>query len=97
MAIAVRPERGGFLRPFGCGWFIREFLLGHGPEGSTIIDPNTGACQVDISHYYKLALHKACAEGNVNRENELRIKDSFLRNPCWNVRSRWNGEKIWGK
>jgi len=20
----LRPSRGGFLRPFGCGWFIRE-------------------------------------------------------------------------
>ncbi len=30
MVIQLRPSRGGYLRPFGCGWFIREFLLGHG-------------------------------------------------------------------
>ncbi len=35
----LRPARGGFLRPFGCGWFIREFLIGHGPNGSPRIDP----------------------------------------------------------
>ena len=34
MEMPLRPERGGFLRPFGCGQFIREFLLGHGPEES---------------------------------------------------------------
>jgi len=35
----LRPARDGFLRPFGCGCFIREFLLGHGPNGSPRIDP----------------------------------------------------------
>ena len=75
MSIVVRPVRGGFLRPFGCGWFIREFLLGHVPEGSKIIDPNTGACQADVFYYYKIALQKAYAEDAIDRENELRIKD----------------------
>ena len=27
MVELLKPVRGGFLRPFGCGWFIREFLL----------------------------------------------------------------------
>jgi hypothetical protein len=36
----LKPKRGGFLRPFGCGWFIREYLLGNGPYGSPKIDPN---------------------------------------------------------
>jgi len=70
----LRPVRGGFLRPFGCGWFIREFLLGHGPEGSPTIDPEVGACQEDIFYHYKLALHKAYAEDAVAWENEERIK-----------------------
>ena len=43
MVELLRPIQGGFLRPFGCGWFIREFLLGHGPEGRPKIDPNRGA------------------------------------------------------
>jgi len=70
----LRPNRGGFLRPFGCGWFIREFLLGHGPEGALTIDPDRGSCQEDIFYHYKLALHRAYAEDAVAYENEERIK-----------------------
>ena len=57
----LRPNRGGFLRPFGCGWFIREFLLGKGPEGSKRIDPNRGSPQADINYEYKEALAGATA------------------------------------
>lgn len=74
MATTLRPNKGGFIRPFGCGWFIREFLLGHAPQGSPTIDEGTGACQSDIFYYYKLALHKAYAEDIVARENERRIR-----------------------
>jgi len=75
MVIQLRPDRGGFLRPFGCGWFIREFLMGHGPEHSPTIDPEEGACQVDIFYHYKLALHRAYADDAVAWENEARIRD----------------------
>ena len=74
MAILLRPGRGGFLRPFGCGWFIREFLLGHAPEGSPAIDLEVGACQEDIFYHYKMALLRAYAEDAVAWENEDRIK-----------------------
>ena len=74
MVIQLRPGRGGFLRPFGCGWFIREFLLGHAPEGSIKIDSEVGACQEDIFYHYKLALHRAYAEDAVAWENEARLK-----------------------
>src|SRR3990170_7834024 len=74
MVIQLRPGRGGFLRPFGCGWFIREFLLGNGPEGSPQIDSEKGAVQEDIFYYYKLALHRAYAEDAVAWENEDRIR-----------------------
>jgi hypothetical protein len=57
----MRPSRGGFLRPFGCGWFIREFLLGNGPYGSPDIEPDTGAPQADIFYYYKNALRYVSA------------------------------------
>ncbi len=70
----LAPARGGFLRPFGCGWFIREFLAGHGPEGSPRIDPEVGACQEDVFYHYKKALHKAYAEDAIAYENEERIK-----------------------
>ncbi len=57
----LRPSRGGFLRPFGCGWFVREFLLGKGPEGSCVVDPHRGAPQADINYEYKEALARATA------------------------------------
>jgi hypothetical protein len=70
MTLLLKPKRGGFLRPFGCGWFIREFLLGHGPYSSPIINPETGAPQADIFHYYKLALMRATALDRATRAEE---------------------------
>ena len=67
MVIEIRPGRGGFLRPFGCGWFIREYLLGNGPEGSTPIDSERGAPQVDINYEYKEALARATARERAER------------------------------
>ena len=61
MTEPLRPKRGGFLRPFGCGCFIREFLLGSGPYGSPTIDPGIGTTQADIFYHYKMALRKAIA------------------------------------
>jgi hypothetical protein len=70
------PRRGGFIKPFGCGWFIRECLLGHRPEGSPKIDPRKGACQQDLFYYYKIALHRAYAQDAVDYENEQRLRQS---------------------
>ena len=70
----LRPGRGGYVRPFGCGWFIREFLLGHGPGETMAISPATGACQEDIFYHYKLALHRAYAEDTTAREAEAMVK-----------------------
>ena len=70
----LRPARGGFLRPFGCGWFIREFLLGKGPNGSPLIDPDAGAPQADIFHHYKIALMKATALDRATRVEERRAR-----------------------
>ena len=67
MVIELRPTRGGFLRPFGFGWFIREFLLGKGPEGSLAIDPEHGATQSDINYEYKEALARATAKERAER------------------------------
>lgn len=74
MVTAVRPIRGGFVRPFGCAWFIREYLLGHGPEGSPAIDPDIGAPQTDINYQYKSALVRAIARDRTERLEEARIR-----------------------
>ena len=70
----LKPTRGGFLRPFGCGWFIREFLLGHAPEGSSVIDPDVGAPQADIFHHYKMAILKATALDRATRAEERKAR-----------------------
>ena len=70
----LKPRRGGFLRPFGCGWFIREFLMGNGPYGSPSIDPDIGAPQADIFHYYKMALIRATALDRATRTEEKRAR-----------------------
>jgi hypothetical protein len=70
----LRPVRGGFLRPFGCGEFIRGFLLGHGPNGSPRIDPDIGAPQADIFREYKMALMRATALDRATRAEEKRAK-----------------------
>ena len=78
----LKPRRGGFLRPFGCAWFIREFLAGRGPDGSPAIDPFTGAPQSDIFFHYKTALIKATAADRATRDEErLARKEKRLIDP----------------
>jgi len=74
MIMKLRPNPGGFMRPFGCGTFIRDYLLGLGPFGSPEIDSKKGAVTQDIFYHYKVALHTAYAEEAVDRENKRRIK-----------------------
>ena len=60
MTLLIRPNKGGYLRPFGCGFFIRDFLLVRGPDyGVPAIDPDRGAPQEDIFYHYKVAIHTA--------------------------------------
>jgi hypothetical protein len=79
MTLPLRPKRGGFLRPFRCGLFIRDFLLGKGPHGSPKIDPDVGAPQADIFRYYKLALMRATAEDKAIRTEEKRARKENRR------------------
>ena len=74
MVELLRPARGGFLRPFGCGWFIREFLLGRGPNGAPSIDPEVGAPQADVFYFYKRALMQATAVDQATRVEETRAR-----------------------
>jgi len=72
MVLPLRPRRGGFLRPFGCGSFIRDFLMGNAPFGSPSIDPEIGAPQSDIFHYYKIArLEFTATERATMQEEQL--------------------------
>ena len=70
----LKPRRGGFLRPFGCGWFIREFLMGNGPYGSPTIDPDVGAPQADIFRHYKMAMMQVTAVDRATRVEEKRAR-----------------------
>jgi hypothetical protein len=70
MVELLKPARGGFLRPFGCGWFIREFLMGNGPYGSPNIDPWVGAPQADIFRHYKMAMMQVTALDRATRVEE---------------------------
>lgn len=75
MTLPLRPKRGGFLRPFGAGIFIRDFLNGEGPRhGAPAIDPDVGAPQSDIHAAYKGALHLAMAEDAVALDAEEAIR-----------------------
>jgi hypothetical protein len=74
ITVKLKPDKGGFLRPFGCGQFIREFLLGSGPNGSRTIDPVEGAPQAEIFHHYKMALMKATALDRATKLEEKRAK-----------------------
>ncbi len=74
MTLALKPKRGGFLRPFGCGWFIREYLLGNGPYGSASVNPDVGAPQSDIFHHYKMALIGVTALDRATRAEEKKAK-----------------------
>lgn len=74
MTLPLRPNIGGFLRPFGTAWFVVEFLKGNGPEGSKRINPDIGAPMSDIHFEYKNALHRAHARDAVESEEERRIK-----------------------
>ena len=74
MVLQLKPKRGGFLRPFSLGLFIKEFLLGNAPYGSDQINPSTGATQSDIFKNYKLALIRETAMDRATRAEERRAR-----------------------
>ena len=70
----LKPKRGGFVRPFGCGWFIKEFLSGRGPNGSPRVDPVVGAPQADVFFHYKHSLIRAIALDRATRHEERQAR-----------------------
>ena len=72
MDIRLRHLQSGFMGHFGAGWFIREYLRGNGPEGSTKIDPKRGVPQADINYEYKVSLVTATVRNRaVKRISQL--------------------------
>ncbi len=74
MILQLKPKKGGFLRPFGLGWFIKEFLIGNAPYGSDVIDPSTGAPQADIFKNYKESLIRETALDRATRTEERKAR-----------------------
>jgi len=72
--LILKPKIGGFLRLFGCGMFIKEFLLGNAPYGSDVINPSTGAPQADIFRNYKEALIRETAMDRAIKAEERKAK-----------------------
>jgi len=83
--LPLRPERGRFLRPFHTGVFIRDYLMGKGPFGSSVIDPDRGAVIEDIRYAYKSALLREYAEDMVamamEQGVELSVEEALERIP----------------
>jgi len=72
--LPLMPRKGGFMRPFGCGEFVRDFLLGNGPYGSPVIDPTVGSPQSDILYFYKTAILREMAINRATRAEERQAK-----------------------
>jgi hypothetical protein len=70
----LRPKRGGFLRSIGLGLFIRDYLLGRGPQGMPRIDSVAGTYQADIFYQYKTILIRTTAIDRATRMEEKRAK-----------------------
>lgn len=68
------PKRGGFLRTIGLGLFIRDYMLGAGPQGTPQIDPEVGSYQGDVFHHYKTILIQTTAVDRATRIEEKRAK-----------------------
>jgi hypothetical protein len=70
VTLPLKPARGGFSKPFRCGEFIRDFLMGAGPFGSPRINPAIGAPQSEIFKQYKLALMREISLDRATRFEE---------------------------
>ncbi len=81
----LRPTRGGFLRPFGLGEFIRAYLSGDDTYGACVSDPKHGAPTEDIRSSYKNALLREHAEDMValamEKGIELSLDEALRRIP----------------
>jgi hypothetical protein len=83
--LPLTPGRGRFLRPFHTGIFIRDYLLGKEPFGSSPVAPKRGAATEDIRYAYKTALLREYAEDMVamamEKGIELLVEEALERIP----------------
>ena len=81
----LKPRRGGFLRPFGLGMFIRAYLSGDDTYGACVDHPDRGAPIEDVRSAYKNALLNAHAEDMValalEEGIELSVDEALRRIP----------------
>ncbi len=74
------PQRGGFLREFGCGEFILDYLIGQGQRhGADNIDPRVGAPQADMFAAYKNALRTSTAESRATSEAQRQLRSGKIQ------------------
>jgi len=66
MAESLRPARGGFLRPFGCGWLFASTLQALDRKAQREIDATRGATQADICFEYKKLSARSPLENALN-------------------------------
>jgi len=85
-----------FLRPFTAGQFLRDYLLGLGPEDSPKINPEEGDYGERIFFYYKEALRRAYARDAVAWENEQRLqkKETSYAPEEYAERLKWHLDRI---
>jgi len=85
MTQPLKPDRGGFLRPFGLGMFIKAYLSGDMTYSAAVADPIRGAPIEDIRSAYKEALLRAHAEDMValalEKGIELPLEEALRRIP----------------
>ena len=62
------------MRTIGLGLFIRDYMLGRGPQGTPKIDPILGSYQSDIFYQYKTLLIRTTAVDRATRIEEKRAK-----------------------
>lgn len=91
-----RPRKERFLRPTTAGLFIRDYLLGLGPEGSQKIDPDQGDYPEHIFFHYKEYLRRTYARDAVALENkERQAKGLDLYSPEeYADRLEWHRQRI---
>lgn len=78
----LKPKRGGFLRAIGLGLFIRDYMLGRGPQGAPKINPAVGSYQADIFFQYKMVLIRTTAVDRATRiEEKLAKKEKRAIDP----------------